>query len=57
MLVYFGLQDAFGREFWLLNWLDLAKLDAFQVLFRPVAAFLRAQAAIYLVALNYENQT
>ena len=47
---YFGLQRAFQRSFWLLNWLDLVKSGTFQMSFRPLASCLYARAAIYLVA-------
>jgi hypothetical protein len=52
MVVYFDIQSAFGRLFWLLNWPDLAKSGTFQVSFRPLAPCLFAQAAIYFVAFE-----
>ena len=52
MMGYFGLQGAFERPIWLLNWLDLATSGAFQVDLRLLAPCLCAQAAIYLVAFE-----
>lgn len=52
MMVNFGLSGTFRLLFWLLNWPNLVKTAAFQVLFRLLEPCLRAQKAIYLVATD-----